>query len=268
MLVIFKRLFRDKIQSLMLFCIMGILLIWLYFLFFPLIVEQSENIRGFMESLPIVLLKAIGVDDLNTFFNIEGFLTYKHYNATLPLLIIFLTVSLAGSSLSGEIERGTIETPLACPVSRIRMFFGVFAVGIVALLIFTICAVFSVVPAGAFGGIEYVLKFHLLIAIASCFFGWSVLSVAMLVSSLCSEARRSYMIMGGILFVMYILYLISMTIGSLSWLRYFSLFGYYDPNYILLTNKIDYSSLFVFSAVALMCTFLGAYHFNKRDICL
>jgi len=268
MLVIFKRLFRDKAQSLMLFCIMGILLIWLYFLFFPLIVQQSENIRGFMESLPTVMLKAFGIEDLNAFFNIEGFLTYKHYNATLPLLIIFLMVSLAGSSLSGEIERGTIETPLACPVSRIRMFFGVYAVGIVALLIFTICAVFSVIPAGAILKIKYLLRFHLLIAFSSFFFGWSVLSLAMLVSALCSEARRSYMIMGGILFVTYVLYLISMTIGSLSWLRYFSLFGYYDPNYILLTNKIDYSSICVLIAVSIVCTFLGASHFNKRDICL
>lgn len=252
----------------MLFCIMGILLIWLYFLFFPLIVQQSENIRGFMESLPTVMLKAFGIEDLNTFFNIEGFLTYKHYNATLPLLIIFFMVSLAGSSLSGEIERGTIETPLACPVSRIRMFFGVYAAGMVALLIFTICAVFSVVPAGAFLRIDYLFGFHLLIALTSFFFGWSVLSIAMLISALCSEVRKSYMIVGGILFVTYILYLISITIGSLGWLRYFSLFGYYDPNSILLTSKIDYSSIYILSAISIICTFLGAYHFNKRDICL
>ena len=267
MLVIFKRLFRDRLPALVLFSIIGALFIFLYFLFYPLVVQQQDAIRGFMQSLPQVMLKAFGIEDLNI-FSFEGFLAYKHYNTTLPLLYIFLLTGLAGSALSGEIERSTIETPLACPVSRLRMFFGIYAAGILTLAVFTIVAVLSVLPLGQLLGIEYVGRFHWQIAGLGLLFGWALFSLAVLVSAVCSQIRRTYVIMGGLLIVMYIIYLTAVTVSSLDWLKYFSLFGYFEPNYILRTNHFSYIALYVYSAVAITCTALGAYRFVKRDICL
>ena len=267
MLTIFKRLFRDRLSSLVLFSIIGMLFILLYFLFYPIVMQNEGLIRGFMESMPKVLLAAFGILDFDI-FSFEGFLTYKHYNVTLPVLIIILLAGLAGSSISGEIEKGTIETPLACPVSRLRMFFGIYTVGILSLLIFVIIGVISVMPLGSMLGIEYVSGFHFQIALLSLLFGWAVFSLSLLISTLCSQVRRAYTIIAGLLIVMYLLYMTANMVNSLVWLKYFSIFGYFEPNIILHTSHFSYLSLYVYSALALVCTALGACRFCRRDICL
>ena len=86
----FLRLFRDRKFSLLLYCLAGIMMLWILLMFFPIIQEQSEVIKGFMDSIPKLLLKAFGIENLDI-FTIEGFLTYKHYSMVWPLLLIFLS---------------------------------------------------------------------------------------------------------------------------------------------------------------------------------
>jgi len=267
MSVILRRLFKDRGITLTIFCLAGILLIWLYVAFFPLILEQAENLRGLMESLPTGLLRAFGIENLDI-FNIEGFLTYKHYSMMVPLMLIFLMASLAGSGLSGEVERGTIEISLACPVSRLSIYFGLYFGGLVMLIIFTICAVLPIFPLAGIYNTAVVSNYHFLVGVMSLFFGWAVFSLSMLVSAVNSEQRRTYMVFGGIIFVMYILDLISALVGSVSWMKYLSFFYYYNPNYILLNNSIPAIAILIFAASAIVFTVAGAVYFRSRDIAI
>lgn len=263
--VYFLRLFRDRKFTLLLYCLAGILMLWILLMFFPIIQQQSEAIKGFMDSIPKLLLKAFGIENLDI-FTIEGFLTYKHYSMVWPLLLIFLSASLAGWGLSGQVDRGTIEIPLARPISRVQIFFNLYLTGIISLILFTICGVLSIVPLAELYKMQYLFSYHALIAILGLLFGWAVFSFAMLLSAIFSEQRRTYMVLGGTLFVMYILDIVPLVIKSLAWLKYFSLFYYYDPNYILLNNSIQSTSIFVFIGVAMVCTISGAIWFNRRDI--
>lgn len=247
------------------YCLAGILLIWMTFMFFPLIQQQSENIKGFMESIPKLFLKAFGIENLDI-FTLEGFLTYKHYSMVWPVLLIFFSASIAGWGLSGQVDRGTIEIPLACPISRLQIFFGLYLTGMISLVLFTICGVLSIVPLAELYKMPYLFSYHAYVAILGLLFGWAVFSLAMLLSAIFSEQRKTYMVLGGILFMIYILDIVPLVVKGLAWLKYFSLFYYYDPNYILLNNSIQTTSLIVFTAVAIACTFIGAVWFNKRDI--
>lgn len=249
----------------MAFCLAGILLMWMYIAFFPLIQQQSESIKGLLQSMPKGLLRAFGVENLNI-FNLEGFLTYKHYTLMLPLMIIFLMASLAGTGLSGEVERGTIEISLACPVSRLRMFFGLYFAGLVMLIVFTICAVLVIAPLAGIYGMAYIFRYHFLVAVMSLFFGWAVFSLSMLISAVNSELRRAYMILGGIIFAMYILDLLGALVNSLAWMKYFSFFYYFNPNQIMMHQALPLTSILVFTASALILTLAGALWFKARDV--
>ena len=267
MSVILRSLFKDRGMTLMIFCLAGILLLWLYVAFFPMLVEQADNLRGLMESLPKGFLRAFGIENLDI-FNIEGFLTYKHYSLTVPLMLIFLMASLAGSGLSGEVERGTIEISMSCPISRLSVYFGLYLTGFLMLTLFTVCAILTIYPISEVYNAQYFFQFHFLVAIMSLLFGWVVFSLSMMISAMHSEQRRTYMMLGGVIFVMYILDLISALVGAVAWMKYFSFFYYYNPNYILMNNSIPLLSILVFAASALVFTGIGAIWFNNRDIAI
>jgi beta-exotoxin I transport system permease protein len=265
MFVIFLRYFRDRRNSLIVFTLAGVLLIWLYIAFYPIIEQQNANIMAFMESVPKSLLKVFGVEDFD-FFTVEGFLTFKHYNVTWPVMMIFLMASLAGTSISGAIEQETMELPLACPISRFKFFFGIYITGVITLVVFTICTILIVVPLLEIDGTDYVFKFHFFVTIHSLFFGWAVFSLAMMLSSFFSEPRAVYMVLGGIIFTMYILFILPGFISSLRWVQYLSLFYYFDPKYILLSNTVNSTSLLVFAMTSIFSTLIGLVWFKRRDI--
>jgi len=259
------RIIKDRRTSLILYCLAGILLIWLLITFFPIVRQQAENIKGFLESIPTVLLKAFGIENLNI-FTIEGFLTYKHYSVVWPLMLVFLTASLAGYGLSGAVERGTIEIPLSCPVSRLHLFFSLYIAGLFTLIIFAVCSVLVIVPLGEIYHIEYIFSYHISVAAIGLLFGWAVFSLTMLLSAIYSEQRKTYMVLGGILFAMYLFDVIPAVSNTLAWMKYLSLFYYYDPNYILANNAINSISILVFAGFAVACTAVGAFYFKSRDI--
>jgi ABC-2 type transport system permease protein len=265
MLTLINRLLKDNRNILLLFCLAGVLLIWFYVEIFPLIEQHAEEITGLMEIIPKGMLKAFGVDDLDI-FTLEGFLSYKHYSNMMPLMMIILFTALAASGLTGQIEKGTIEILLSCPVSRLKIFMGLYLIEVFALTVFIVCSVATIVPICELSGCLYDSGFHLSVALLSMFFGWAVFSLAMMISSIFSELRKAYLVFGAILFSMYIIYVISGLVNSLSWLGYSSLFYYFNIKHILLTGEIPLNSIHLFCIFSVLTSLTGLVVFNRRDI--
>lgn len=266
MFTIFLSTIKDRRISLIIYCIAGIALLWIYVALFPSIQAQAENFKDLMSNFPEGFLKAFGIEDGFSLTTLESFLAVEQFSFVWPIIVIILLVPLAASGIAGEVEKGTAEIVLARPVSRRNIFAGRYLAGVFTLVVFTVFSVFSVVPLAELHNIDYAFGNYITIAITGFLFGIAVFSVGMLLSAISSERSRVYMGVGGMLIVMYVLNLVSALKDNLGNLRYLSFFHYFDPTQALVHNTISGVAILVFVAAIIICSLAGAILFSKRDI--
>ena len=265
MLAIFWRTVKDRRSSLVAYLVAAVVFMWLYVALFPSMQAESEALAVALESIPDAFITAFGIEDLNI-TTIENFLSMEHFSFVWPIMVILLLLAIAGRGFAGEIEQGTVEILLSCPVSRIQVFAARYLVGVFSLLVFTVVSVFSVVPLAALHGVEYAIASFASVAVVSLLFGWTILSIGVLFSVVFSERSRVYMATGGILLVMYVLNVVSALKEELADLRLMSFFHYYNYNDALIRNQLNLDGVLVFVAAALVCTIVAAWWFTRRDI--
>ncbi|MFH1537080.1 MAG: ABC transporter permease subunit [Patescibacteria group bacterium] len=265
MWAIFLRLIKDKKVSIIVYCLATALFVWMYVGMFPTISEQSEEFEAAFNSYPEEFFQAFNIEELS-FDTIEKFLAIEQYSIVWPIMVLFFVISFAGVALSGAIERGVIENVLAKPVSRMRIFFGRYLAGLIALIIFTAVSIFSIIPLCELHNVEYNASAHSYMFIMALLFGWAVYSIAMMVSAMFSERSKTYMITGSTILLMYVANLVSSLIEELENLKYASFFYYFDYNGAIIHEELYGVGVTIFIAVAIVCTCIGALWFNKRDI--
>jgi len=265
MWTIFSRILSDRKISILVYCLTGVAFLWMFIAIYPIVEEQASVIMELFEGMPENFLKAFGADSAS-FTTFEGFLAAKQYSATWPIMVILLLVALAGTVIAGEIEKGSIEISLSNPVSRLKIFFGRYFAGLVSLIAFTFFSVFSLVPLASINDIDIGFGNVVKLSIITFLFGLTVLSLAMLISSIFSEKNRVYMAVGGVMVVMYMVNIVALIKQDIDYIKYASFFNYLETNGALILNEIGNISIIVFAICTIVFTTIGAYWFNKRDI--
>jgi len=265
MLNVFWRTVKDRKISLAVYSLAGLIFMWMYVALFPSMKEQAEVFEKMFESLPEAFFKAFGIESLG-FSTIGQFLAMEHFSIIWPLMAVIMLVSIAGSSLAGEVEKGTVELLLSSPVSRLKIFSAKYLVGLFSLLVFAVISIFAIAPLSAIHGIQYNLADFVLVAVISFLFGWAVFGLGILFSVIFSEKSRVYMFTGAIVLVMYVLNVIALLSENLDWLKYASLFHYYDYNAALIDGTLDIINVGIFGGVIVICSAFAAWWFRRRDI--
>ena len=265
MWAIIRRTIKDRKVGLIVYSVSGIFLLWMYVALFPSFSAQADNMREYMESFPEGFMKAFGLEDFDM-STIERFLATEQYSFVWPILALFFVVSLAGSGIAGEIERGTAEIMLSQPVSRLKLYWSRYLSGVLMFIVFLVISVFSVFPLSEMHSVEYITENHLTLGLAATLFGLAIFSIAMMLSAIFSERSKVYMMTGGMVVGMYVLNIVSVLKDSLADLKYLSFFYYFNSNDALIRNTIDSSAYWVFGITIVVCSVAGAYFFIKKDI--
>lgn len=265
MLPITGRTIRDKRLSLIIYCLATMAMLWVYVSMFPGIQKESQKLTEAFKSYPEAMMKAFKIESLD-FSRLENFVAMEQYSIIWPLIVLFLLLSFAGTSLAGEVEKGTAESLLSRPVSRMQIFFQKYLSGIIVLIGYTTVSVFAVWPIAAAYGIDFKKGNFVLVYWLCLLFGWAVYSLAMLCSAWFSERSRVYGIAGGVLILMYVLNIIAALNAKFDWLKFLSFFHYYDSSAALMRGEFHMLSVFVFSIFAVATTLVAAWRFQQRDI--
>lgn len=265
MLNIARRALKDKKIFLLSFVLGGVGMAWMYAALFPAIAKMSESYSEILKSFPKAFLEAFGISETG-FAGFESYMSTEHFSFVWPILVIVIIISFAGSSLSGEIEKGTMEILLSLPVSRLKIFFGKYLAGLSGLIIFTLFSVLLIIPLAEIYNIEYAAGRYFTMSLLGFLFGLAVFSVSMLVSAIFSDRSRVSIIMGAVLLGMYVIKIISILSDKLDNLKYFSFFYYYNAPEALGKNIISPGTFVVFIGVAVIATALAAIWFSRRDV--
>ncbi len=262
--IIVKEL-RERRFSLIAYCLATIGFIVLYVSLYPQLHAQAETYSKLFSSFPKGFSDAFGFDT-NFLSSIQTYLAGEFYSLTWQLLLIIFVISRAGSAIAGEIEKGTIAGLLSQPLSRTRLFFSKYLAGVYSLIIFIMASVLTVIPVAFLYRINFWTRNFLVLAMMGFLFGMAIYSFTIFLSAVSSEKSRVYGILGGLLFVMYVLNIVSGLKENLKNLQYASLFHYFNSSAILGHSHVGLLEVSVFGGMTIIFSLLGLYIFNKRDI--
>lgn len=267
MLSLIWRTIKDRKISLISYSLGSAVFLWMYVAMFPMFAEKQAEFDKLFKAYPKEVFQAIGMDPAQfTLSRFESFVAVEHFSLVWPILVIILVIAFGGAMIAGEIEKGTIETILAQPISRLKIYFSKYLAGIVNIIVFTVVSVFAVVPLAEIHDVKYDLKNFAIMAILGFLFALAIFSLSMLATSIFSEKGKANFSVGGIILLMYVINVISDFKESLKDIRYASFFHYYDFTKAMLDAKIDSLSIWVFLGVSVVATVLGAIWFMRRDI--
>ncbi len=265
MLPIITRELKDRKWSIIAYSVGSLLLLWVYVATFESTQSSSQQLQELLKSYPKALLDALGMGDL-TLNNLEIYLNAKHFSLMWPILAIILALSRAGRQIAGEISSGTMGLLLSLPLDRIKIFFAKYIVGLITIIIFTGVSVFGVIPLAAAYNIPSHLNILSMAFVLVTLFMWTVYSFGLAISSVVSESAKVYAITAAVLFASYTAYIVALLETKVEWLKYGSVFHYFNTQKVLASGDIDTSTWLVFGGVILVCSLFAAWRFNKRDI--
>jgi ABC-2 type transport system permease protein len=257
--------FKHKRVGLIAYTAGALSLLILYVSVFPTIQHSAEQFQKLLQAYPKEFLKAFGIENL-TFDTLEKYLGAEQYSFVWPIMAVALALSRAGSSVAGEIERGTMGLLLALPLRRSRLLAAKYLAGLAAVLIFTTISVLGVIPIAGLGGVSVNLATDLRSWVLASLFLWAVFACAMALSALFSERSRVYVTASAGLLAMYVMNVVAGIEDKFDWLKYGSFFYYFNIQEVLRGNPLMSRSLLVFGGVIVVATILAFWRFGSRDI--
>ncbi|MBW4062054.1 ABC transporter permease subunit [Candidatus Saccharibacteria bacterium] len=244
--------------------VIGLAFLWLYMQTFPIVQSQSTNYAQIIKALPKGLASAFNITDVAP--TLMSFLSSKHFGLIWPLMIIIFVMSQAASAIAREIEQRTIGFLLSQAISRSTIYWSRWTAAVIGLLQFVLVTELTTwLFARAY---NYAVSFgdvwHL--GLLGFLFGLAILGLSFMVSAVVSSGSKVNAIVGGGMLVMYVLFIAASLENNLSKLGYLSLFKYYSPGDVVTSGAISLQSVWVYTLVATITTYLGYGWFSRRDI--
>jgi len=267
MFVFAVRMLRDKWKSFVIYAIAAVAFLEMYIALFPTISQQAGQFNELLKTMPPELFKAMNMDPATlSFGNLQSYLSSEYMSFLWPILAVIFAISLANYISVSEIDKGTIETLASLPAKRIRIFFERYMAGLLLLIGFCIISLFGAIPLAIIHNTDFIIGNFYTATIGSFMFIWAVYSLATLFSVIFSEKGKATMASGGILIIMYVVFIVSTLKESLKDLQYISFFNYFSGSDLLAKNTYPEFSILVLGGFAVVVAIVAAFWFNRRDL--
>lgn len=229
----------------------------------------------FIRTLPegIQNLSGVPVQDLAT---VAGRIGLAYVDAVVLLTAAVWAISRGSDSISGEIDRGTMEMLLAQPVHRLALLLTKIAVMVAgAALIAAACYL------GTWCGLHFVnleesTPVGAFVPAALNLFAMTVFlcGISTAVSAFDQYRWRTIGLVGGFYTLSLIVNVMARMVPQLNWLEYFTFFGAYEPQAMIAHMLRDSAKAWTLSlqcngillGIGLLAFVVGAVQFARRDI--
>lgn len=202
--------------------------------------------------------------DANTYQRINGFIDIQVMAQMVFMTIIYGVILFTGV-IAGDETEGTLQTLMAHPVSRTRVYFEKLA-GVSILLAIANASVYIGTWIGALLVGESVNLWRLALACGSLYlitFTFSVIGFSL--GAVTGKRGFAGAIAGAVAFASYIITNLAPTVSALQTINKFSPYEYFNKPSIL-DNGIQYGDQFILLGICAVFIALGYWVFTKRDI--
>lgn len=243
----------------------AIFFLGLYAPMFPAIRDDAGSISELFTEDFSAVSEIFEIDSIS-FTKYELFLGAEYYSISWPIIMLFLAISLSSAAIVSEIENKSIYTMLSQPISRTNFFISRYISGTIGVTIFTTLSTLSAILVALPFDIKIDIAANFAVFLLSALFGMAMFSIGILISSFSSSKSSIMGILGGGFIIMYVFNIAANIQESVSFLKYFSLFHYFDTRLALESAELNLVSIIIFISIIIITSSLGLFIFNRRDI--
>ena len=261
----FKREIKVNFKGFLIWLLVLMGLFLVVFLVYPSIVNSSniKDMDSLMEMFPEEMLKAFNMD-LSSITSAYGWL--KSEGFVFVLLIIGCYSGILGSTILLKEENDkTIEYLNSLPIKRNDIIINKVIVGIVYIILMTIIlSIFNFIGLSCSGEFDH--KQYFLLSITPIFSSLVIFMVCMFLSTFTNKTKKMIGASLGIVFINYVLQMLSSIADSVSWLKYLSVFTIADIRNVIMDIRIN--PLMVVLSIGLFILFLifTMIRYNRKEL--
>lgn len=261
---ILKRNLKDGRLTFLIYGLIIFLCAYFLVTIYPVYSKQKQ-LDELIASLPPIFRGFLG-EELILFSTIEGFLTIEFFNTTW-VIILCIYVCLSFSQLiSCEIEKKTIESVLSFPVRRDVFVLAKFLSQFIYLSLLVIITFLGL----NIGLLKIKQSFHLPLILKILFSGFVLYfafsCISLFISCIFNEQRKTTMLSIALFLFMYFFNFICAILTNVKYLRFFSLFYYFDASKIIKHNEVSIFNILLLLGVGISFLILSIIYFNKKEI--
>ena len=247
----------------------ALLVVWIY----PSLGDTGVNFEDYLDAMPEQLRAAMGIagpEETALVFQAGAF-TYEgyvhiEYISWLPLLLGIYAVVYCGGLVSKEVERGTLDVVLSQPVERTTFLLsklaGFLTLALAATGSSTIAVLLGALTIGEDANVTNVVAVHVVsFLLVAAIAGYSTLA-----SCISLDPGRSLAVAGVLTAVSYFANVLGSAVEAVGFLKYVSLFYYYDSLQVLAEGAVNWGGIAVYVGVFAVTTAAAILVFRRKDL--
>ncbi len=231
---------------------------------YPFLKSNDELMRQYMATFPKEFLAAFGMtgvlSDPGVFFT-----TYMS-SWLWPIIATAAALLLGTRAVAADLDRGFLDLPLATPLSRASYLATNITAQAIVLAALAATAVLSIWLAAAATGNVFDVGGYALAGVMSFAFACALAGAATLLSVVTLSRGQGSGIVGGAVFAMYAVFVVTQVSKDWAWLAPLSAWGHFRTTELIDNGVVPIGDLALFAAVAIGGWLAAIWAFRRRDL--
>jgi ABC-2 type transport system permease protein len=232
-------------------------------LMYPIMVDNDALFQQYMNTFPEEFLVAFGMtgslSDPGVFFT-------TYVSSWLWPIMAAIAAILGGTRVAADLERGSLDLPLATPLSRTRHL-ATSIMGQALVMAFLAAATVGSIWAGALlVDVQFNAPRFAAAGILCWLFGCALAGVATLLAVATLSRGRTAGIVSGGLVAMYLAWVVAQISTDWAWLLDWSAWGHFDTTTLIDKGTLPVDDLALFAVIALAGWTAALLLFRRRDL--
>ena len=260
-----KREFKVNLKSFLIWLSILIIMFLVVFLIYPYIItdDTMKSMDELMQVFPPEMLKAFNMD-MTSIETAYGWLKTEGFMFVL-LIIGFYSSMLGGNIVLKEENEKTIEYLAIQPIKRTRIMTNKIIVSITYIIaIVLILGIFNYVSLSISGDFEH--KQFILLSITPILIGLPLFAISLFISTFLHKTKKIVGISLGIVFVSYLLNMLSELSSNVEFLKYFSIYTLADVRNVILEVSINPLNVCISSIITIIFITCSYIRYNKKEL--
>ena len=260
-----KRELKVNFKNFIIWLLILIGIFLLVYLIYPYIItdESMKSMDELMKVFPEDVLKTFNMDITSVstaygWFKSEGFMFI--------LIIIGLYASfLGGSILLKEENDKTIEYLATLPIKRKSIVTNKLIVCILYItFIIVILGIFNYISLKISGNLD--TKQFVLLSITPTFIAYPLFAINLFISTFLQKTKKTIGISLGMVFIFYIISILSELSSKVEILKYFSIYTLADTRNVILNVKINPTYILISFIITIIFVIGTYYRYEKKEL--
>ena len=260
-----NREFKVNFKSFIIWLSILVVMFLVVFMVYPYIVtdDTMKNMDELMKIFPPELLKAFNMD-MTSVSTAYGWLKTEGFMFIL-LIIGFYSSFLGGNILLKEESDKTIEYLSFLPIKRSKIVSNKILVGIIYIISITLLlGIFNYIALSISGDFEH--KQFILLSITPLLIGLPLFAINLFISTFMHKTKKTIGISLGLVFIFYLLNVLSELSTNVEFIKYFSIYTLADIRNVISDVAINPINIIISIGITLLFI-IGTYiRYEKKEL--